>query len=256
VIASAAASGAMYSFSHMDNFDARRMGIEVGIGAPPRRHQLRELLAPQCRPLAAVDLSLLAPVVDRLAAYPEISRDVGDLPSPELWWVPPLSLPRFRGQGRWTILTAGLAVVPTLQPTDCRLCGDQGTPRAIAILAPLGAGKTFFLGAVFGQFARSDASFDERRDKKEVLATDVVTPDDSGLDVSAGLGHQALAGVLDLERLTGEPRGRQVLVIEELGGPHAGAPRRCQGREDHRAHDRDRTDPRHPPGYQHGTRRP
>lgn len=33
VVASAAASGAMYSFTHMDNFDARRMGIEVGIGA-------------------------------------------------------------------------------------------------------------------------------------------------------------------------------------------------------------------------------
>jgi hypothetical protein len=93
---------------------------------------------------------------------------------------------------------------------------DAGNPRAISLTAPLGAGKTFFLGTVFGEFSRSNPDFDERRDRKEVLATDLLTPDEFGLDVTPDVDDERLREVLDLEALFDDNDGRKVLVIEEL----------------------------------------
>lgn len=93
---------------------------------------------------------------------------------------------------------------------------DAGNPRAVSITAPLGAGKTFFLGSVIGQYSRSNPSFDERRDRKEIMATNVRTPDEYGLEVSLDLDDKSLMEVLDLEVLFDGSTGRKVLVIEEL----------------------------------------
>lgn len=53
---------------------------------------------------------------------------------------------------------------------------DRGQRRAVTVTAPLGAGKTFFLNTVLGLHRRVSPDFDERRNRKVMLATEVRPP--------------------------------------------------------------------------------
>lgn len=101
----------------------------------------------------------------------------------------------------------------------------RDTSDTVAIAAPLGAGKTFFLNTIFGLLRRRDPRFDERRNVRTVLATDV-NPAPLGTEWELDLtGNGATADAalddalelpLDLEPHFAGVEGRQVLVVEEL----------------------------------------
>jgi hypothetical protein len=107
-------------------------------------------------------------------------------------------------------------------------------PRLVTMRAPLGAGKTFFLNAIIGQFSREQAkagvAFDERRNIKHVFATSTKPlqlpddPDDPGHPVYDDAGEHVDAAAPDLEdraqgfedQFDGLDDGLRLLIVEEL----------------------------------------
>ena len=94
-------------------------------------------------------------------------------------------------------------------------------PRLLTVRAPLGAGKTFFLNAVLGKFARTSPSFIENRSSHQVLATgfDVPGGDDDGAEVRVEhiLDSDRLGEVAAVHEAAFEgSKEPHVLIIEEL----------------------------------------
>ena len=86
--------------------------------------------------------------------------------------------------------------------------------------APLGAGKTFFLNTVLGQYMRqSRPVFDELRNRQIVLATAENVPDEGGEGIPDDLevSHEALDAFVTLrENQFAGVEGLRLLLVEEL----------------------------------------